>query len=90
MQRSIAEVCLQNGMAEQLNDVLKNNYLSDEKIETTSQFNRLLREIKKLINEERPVAALGYKTPVEFENWIKSVPVEQRPKVKLYDFNQRE
>ncbi len=90
MQRSIAEDCLQNGMAEQLNDVLKNNYLSDEKIETTSQFNRLLREIKKLINEERPVAALGYKTPVEFENWIKSVPVEQRPKVKLYDFNQRE
>ena len=65
-------------------------YPSDEKIETISQFNRLLREIKKLINEERPVAALGYRTPVEFENWVKSVPVEQRPEVKLYDFIQRE
>jgi len=90
MQRSIAGDCLQNGMAEQLNDVLKNNYLWNEKIKTTSQFNRLLREIKKLINEERPVAALGYRTPIEFEKWIKSVPVDQRPKVKLYDFNQRE
>lgn len=87
MQRSIAENCLQNGMAEQLNDVIKNNYLVGEHITSAKQFNKLLKKIKQLINEERPVAALGYRTPVAFEAWIKEIPVDQRPQIKLYDFN---
>jgi len=90
MKRSIAEDCIQNGMAEQLNDVIKNNYLLNEQIESVGQLNKLLSKIKKMINEERPVAALGYRTPVEFENWIKELPVEERPKMKLYDFDKRE
>ena len=88
MRRSIAGDCLQNGMAEQLNDVLKNNYLLNEQITTVEQLNRVLDKIKKMINEQRPVAALGYRTPVEFENWIKDLPVEERPSMKMYDFTQ--
>ena len=87
MQRSIAGDCLQNGMAEQLNDVLKNNYLHNEQITTVDQLNRVLDKVKKMINEQRPVAALGYRTPVAFENWIKNLPVEDRPKMWMYDFN---
>lgn len=47
---------------------------------------KVLNEIKTLINEQRPVAALGYRTPVEFENYIKGLSQDHRPKVALYDF----
>jgi putative transposase len=87
MKMSIAENCLQNGIAEQFNDIVKNYYLINENLKTVKQLNKALLKIKKLLNEERPVAALGFKTPVAFEQWITTLAEEQRPKVKLYDFN---
>jgi len=86
IQISIAKNCLENGSAEQLNGVIKNDYLINYEIKNEKHLNKVLQEIKKLINEERPVAALGYRTPVEFENYIKNLSKEQRPKVDLYDF----
>lgn len=80
---SIAENCLQNGMAEQLNGVLKNDYIVKE-ISSLKELNRQLTQIKQLINEERPVKELQYKTPVAYEQWL-TTQVE-RPKQKLYDF----
>lgn len=80
---SIAENCLQNGMAEQLNGVLKNDYIIKD-IKNVKDLNKQLAEIKRLINEEKPVKELNYKTPVEFEQWIKNAT--NRPKIKLYDF----
>jgi len=86
---SIAENCLQNGMAEQLNGVLKNDYLINEKIKTVTQLNNALKKVKKLINEERPVAELGYKTPVAFEEWIATLAPEVRSEIILHDFSQK-
>jgi putative transposase len=80
---SIAENCLQNGMAEQLNGVLKNDYIVKE-INSLTDLNKQLTQIKQLINEERPVKELGYKTPVEFERWIKNQA--NPPELQLYDF----
>lgn len=80
---SIAENCLQNGMAEQLNGVLKNDYIIKE-VKNVKELNRQLVEIKRLINEERPVKQLGYKTPVAFEERIKTN--EKSIEIKLYDF----
>ncbi len=87
---SISENCLQNGIAEQLNGILKNDYLEFEMIKNVKQLNRLLTKIKHLINNEKPVAELKYKTPMEFEKWIKSIPAAQRPKMKLFDFHKVE
>lgn len=86
MQMSIANNCLQNGMAEQLNDVIKNSYLQFEEIKNVYQLNESLKKIKKIINEERPVAALGYRTPAKFERWIAKLCEAERPKMKLHDF----
>lgn len=83
---SIADNCLQNGMAEQFNDIVKNYYLVNENVKTVNGLNKALCKIKKLINEERPVKALGYKTPVEYEKWIAGLEPSQRPEFKLYDF----
>jgi transposase InsO family protein len=83
---SIAENCLQNGMAEQLNGILKNDYILNE-IKNLRDLNNQLKEIKRLINEERPVKELNYKTPVEFEKWLQIT--NNPPKMILYDFTKQ-
>lgn len=85
LKMSIAENCLQNGMAEQLNGIIKNDYI-DTNIKNVKDLNKQLREIKRLLNEEKPVKELGYKTPVEFEQWLEHQV--NAPKLKLYDFTQ--
>lgn len=85
MKRSIAENCLENGMAEQLNGIIKNDYLTNE-IKSKHDLNRKLKEIKRLLNEERPIEALGYKTPVEFENALKNEQEVNNNIIELYDF----
>ena len=86
---SIAANCLENGMAEQLNFILKNHYLEEEKVTNVNQLNRLLKKVKKIINEKRPVEQLGYRTPVEFEEYIKGVPVNERPVFVFKDPDKR-
>lgn len=84
MKMSIAENCLQNGMAEQLNGVLKNDYLP-KNVKDVKDLNKQLEEIKRLINEQKPVKELGYRTPVAFEKWIQTA--NERPVVDLFDFS---
>ena len=41
-----------------------------------------------LQNEEIPVASLGYMTPVQYEEYLKSSPLAGHKTIKLYDFNE--
>lgn len=86
IQMSIAENCLQNGMAEQLNGVLKNDYIEKD-IKNVKELNKQLSKIKRLINECRPVQELNYKTPVEFEKWIQTS--NNLKTIELYDFTKQ-
>jgi transposase InsO family protein len=85
---SIAENCLQNGMAEQLNGALKNDYMPSN-IRSVKELNKFLTQIKKTINEEIPVSILGYMTPVQYEEYLKSTPLADHKILKLYDFNEK-
>jgi len=88
MKQSIAGNCLENGMSEQLNGTIKNDYLP-ERINSVAELNKILAKVKKTLNEEIPIKSLGYKTPVQFENEIKSIPKERRSIIKLYDFSDK-
>lgn len=85
MKMSIAGDCLENGMAEQLNGVLKNDYLNPD-IKNERDLNKKLQEIQWLINHERPVKALGYQTPVEFEKSLGKN--EDNESLKLFNFKE--
>jgi transposase InsO family protein len=85
---SIAENCLQNGMAEQLNGAIKNDYMLSN-IRSVKELNKVLTHVKKTINEQIPVANLGYMTPVQYEEYLKTVPLPNRKIIKLYDFNDK-
>jgi len=87
MQISQAYSSLENGCAEQLNDILKSGYLDNEEINNVQDLHRSLQKIKRLINEDRPVHALGYRTPVAYEEYIADIPIDERRIVERYDFN---
>ncbi len=86
IQISMADNCLENGCAEQLNSVLKWDYLTFQDIKNVSQLQQQLKKVKRLINEEKPVEILGYKSPSNFEKDIENVPIEDRLKIELFDF----
>ena len=85
---SQSENCLQNGCAEQLNGVVKNDYLENHDVKDVKDLRKVLKKIKHWINYDRPVAKLGYRTPVNFEEHIESMPEQERPQFKLYDFKE--
>ena len=60
----------ENGKAERINGVIKNNYLQHRNITT---FSELIREVDRsvqLYNHEKPHIKLKRKTPIQFENSI--------------------
>ncbi|MBK6450295.1 hypothetical protein [Candidatus Brachybacter algidus] len=75
--------------AEQINGVIKNDYLLNKQIKTIEQLNMELRKIQYLINEQKPVASLNYMTPVAFENYISGLERTRQAITKCYDFNKK-
>lgn len=67
IQNSMCEMAWENGMAERLNGVIKNNYLKHREIKI---FEHLVKEVDrsvKLYNSDKPHIKLRRKTPEEFE-----------------------
>ena len=56
-----------NGMAERLNGVIKNNYIKYYRIKTYDQLVKSVDRIVSLYNHEKPHSRLKRKTPIEFE-----------------------
>jgi transposase InsO family protein len=83
---SIADNCLENGMAEQLNGLIKNDYLMFKSISNVGQLNRELRKLQCFLNNKRTIECLGYLTPAAFEQLNSALPPDKRMKKKLYDF----
>lgn len=65
-----------------------NDYMLSN-IRSVKELNKVLTHVKKTINEQIPVANLGYMTPVQYEEYLKTVPLPNRKIIKLYDFNDK-
>jgi hypothetical protein len=86
IQFSIAENSLQNGYAERINGIIKNDYPAFHATENLTALRRYLRYCVDLYNRERRHSSLEYLTPAEFERNLNNG--KGKP-VKLYDFNQK-
>lgn len=86
MKISRAENCKQNGSIEQMNHVIKNMYLKHYGIQTFSELKTACKKVKRLMNTERSIEELDYMTVQEFEKYILSLPLGERPKKALHDF----
>jgi transposase InsO family protein len=76
---SHAKNCLENGLSERTNGIVKNEYLVDYYIKNIHHLNNILSKIKYQVNEVWPSKALGYKTPKQFAEWTRNMKIDERP-----------
>lgn len=67
MRNSMCEYAYQNGKAERINGVIKNNYLRHWSINSLTELTKSVDRAVRLYNQEKPHSSLYRKTPVEFE-----------------------
>lgn len=87
---SMAETSLENAYVERLNGTIKNGYLYPrKKVHDLKSLRRELDIVVKLYNEEKPHSKLGMLTPVEFENQLSKIKMQDRKVLELHDFTKR-
>jgi transposase InsO family protein len=89
VQVSRATSCEQNGSCEQMHHIVKNMYLRHFGIRTFEELVIACRKTKRLMNEQRAVEQLGYRTVQEFEQYILTLGPSQRPKKEMHDFSKK-
>ena len=67
MRNSMCEYAWENGKAERLNGIIKNNYLKHYRIKSYEQLQKSVDQAVYLYNYERPHKSLNYIAPVEYE-----------------------
>jgi putative transposase len=73
---SMCEYPYENGKAERINGIIKNNYLKHWPIKTFEELCKKVDRAVSLYNEERPHKSLNYSTPLAFEK--KHLNLEQQ------------
>lgn len=76
---SQAKNCLENGLSERVNGIVKNEYLNDFDIKGQSHLNRVLKKIADQNNTVWPKQKLGWRTPVDFTRWTQKLQEDKRP-----------
>ncbi len=77
----MCEFAYENGKAERLNGIIKNNYLKFYEINTFEQLHKNVDRAVALYNIQRPHKSLRYQTPVAYENKIVLLQQQTTPKM---------
>lgn len=83
---STARNCLQNGYAEQRNGLLKHHLLPTRNLSKPDFIRTELAEAIRFYNEERKQAGLGWRSPLEYEDYISRIVLEERNTLEMYTF----
>jgi putative transposase len=86
---SMCDNVYENAHIERANGIIKNEYLKFKTIKTIEELSKELKEVVRLYNEERPHWKLDMKTPVEYEEWLNSIPLDKREELVLYKDKKR-
>ena len=86
MKKSMCDIAQKNAYVERVQGTLKYEYYFENEL-TKKNIIRVSNKIMKLYNQERPHINLDYKTPVEFEKYIKGLKEKERPVLKIYQWN---
>jgi len=85
IQISMSSTCIENPYAERINGIIKNDYLIGYTVNTLKELDQALSRSVELYNT-CPHGELGMKSPLEFEELLKRIAVDQHPQMQLYDF----
>ena len=78
----MCEYAWDNGKAERINGVIKNNYLIHRKIKTFEDLNLEVDRSVQLYNSEKPHKELKRLTPIEFEKKCINLLQQNLPRMK--------
>jgi putative transposase len=79
---SMCEHAWENGMAERLNGVVKNNYLRHRNIKSFKELQKEVDRTVKLYNREKPHSRLNKMSPMEFEKQLLALREQTKPKMR--------
>lgn len=89
IQISMCTNVLENAHAERVNGTIKNDYLKRWNIANEAEFYQKVEQAVKSYNN-RNHQSINNKTPIEFEVWIRSIPLEHRKKMPVFTINKKE
>jgi len=90
IQISMCDEVYENTHIERLNDTIKNQYLNRRNITSEPQLKQEISRTMETYNSKRPHKSLAGMTPVAFEAYLETVPMENRIKMEIYTNNQVE
>jgi putative transposase len=86
IQNSMCEMAYENGKAERLNGIIKNNYLKHWQINSYTDLKQKVDRAVRFYNHEKPHKSLRYKTPVQYELEILNLHQQTKPRMtKSFD-----
>jgi len=75
---SHAKNCLENGLSERENGIIKNHYLLDYDVKNENHLNSILRKIKHQINHVWPTETLYNMTPSRYAEHVRKIDIRKR------------
>jgi putative transposase len=87
IQISMCDEVYENTHIERVNDTIKNQYLNRMHVGNELHLKRKVHQVIETYNTMRPHKSLSRLSPVEYENYIKEVPLEKRQKMEIYTIN---
>lgn len=90
IQISMCDEVYENAHIERVNDTIKNQYLNRMHITNEQQLKRKVGQVIDTYNTARPHQRLSKLSPVEYENYLKTIPLEKRQKMEIYTINKME
>jgi putative transposase len=74
----------ENTHIERVNDTIKNQYLKRMEINNLKQLYRQLDNAVKAYNETRPHQSLNKMSPVQYEQYLKTIEIDKRKKMTIF------
>jgi putative transposase len=84
IQISMCEEVYENTHIERVNETIKDQYLSRIEINNEHDLKQKVEQVIESYHDKRPHQSLQKLTPMQFEEYLKSVPKENRMKMEIY------
>jgi transposase InsO family protein len=81
---SMCEEVYENTHIERINETIKNQYLERMDIKTYEELKQKLHKVINIYNDVRPHQSLNKMSPLQYELYLKQIPMDKRKKLEIY------
>lgn len=81
---SMCDEVYENTHIERVNETIKNQYLNRMEIKSEKELKQKVARVISTYNEQRPHQSLSLMTPIQYEEYLKTIPKEKRKPMEIY------